>query len=168
MKTTMQFKRAAMVAGATSAAGVLVAALAACTTIGTGSGDLTHSSAPVTFRWKATGADTRGDMTATLPDGRLFDGPFVQMTRERRTDLDPLWIGWPYGWRDWRWGYDGPDEAFETIYGGHVVANLKGPGDDRMRCRFTLNVPSWGMAGGGQGQCELTDGRRVDAVFPKA
>jgi hypothetical protein len=35
-----------------------------------------------------------------------------------------------------------------------------------MRCRFQLDKPAAGMSGGGQGQCTLTDGRMVDAVFP--
>lgn len=161
---TMQTRRAAAIAALCGA----LAATAACTTMGTGSGELAKAGGPVSFSWKASGADTSGQMSATLADGRQFDGPFVQMTRERRVELEPLWIGWPHRWADWRWRTFGPSEAFETVYGGQVVANLKGPGSDRMRCRFTLNAPSAGMAGGGQGQCQLADGRQVDAVFPRA
>lgn len=161
---TMQMKRAAAVA----ALGGVLAAMAACSTMGIGHGDVTRGGGPVSFDWNAKGAETSGQMTATLADGEMFSGPFVQMTRERRVDLDPLWVGWPYGWSDWRWGGLAPDGAFETIYGGKVVANLQGPNDERMRCSFTLNDPPAGMAGGGQGQCQLTGGGTVDAVFPKA
>ena len=161
---TMQMKRTAAMVAFT---GVL-AATAACTTMGTGNGEVRGGRDAVTFHWTAKGADTSGQMSAVLTDGRTFSGPFVQMTRERRVDLDPMWTGWGVGWRDWRWRSFGPDQAFETLYGGSVVANLKGPGSDRMRCRFTLNEPVSGMAGGGQGQCQLADGRQVDAVFGRA
>ena len=162
---TMQMKRTATIA---ALGGVLLTMAAACSTMGTGNGELTRGGGPVSFDWNATGADTSGSMSARLADGREFSGPFVQMTRERRVDLDPLWIGWPYRWNDWRWGAFGPDVGFETVYSGKVVANLKGPDNDRMRCRFTLDDPISGMSGGGQGQCQLTDGRQVDAVFPRA
>jgi hypothetical protein len=35
-----------------------------------------------------------------------------------------------------------------------------------MRCRFTLVRPETGMAGGGQGQCQLPSGGEIDATFP--
>jgi hypothetical protein len=167
MTKMMQVTRGA----ATAAIGVVLAAMSACTTIGSGSGDLsggpTKSAGPVSFSWKATSASTDGEMNATLADGRQFSGPFVQMTRERVLQLDPMWIGAPYGWRDWSGSTFGPDAGVQTIYGGKVEANLKGPGSDRMRCSFTLNDPSAGMVGGGQGQCQLGDGGTVDAVFPR-
>ena len=38
----------------------------------------------------------------------------------------------------------------------------------RLDCRFHLNVPSEGMAGGGQGKCKLQDGGSIDALFPRS
>ena len=34
-----------------------------------------------------------------------------------------------------------------------------------MRCRFLLFSPSAGMMGGGQGECQLSDGRTINATF---
>jgi hypothetical protein len=37
-----------------------------------------------------------------------------------------------------------------------------------MRCRFTLISPSRGMAGGGEGRCQLADSRQeINAEFPR-
>jgi len=159
-------------AAAIVASGVVLAAMGACTTVGIGRGDLSGGTAnaggrgPVTFGWKSADGANSGDMDAMLADGRRFTGRFVQLTRERFVQLDPLLVGWPDGWRDWDWG--GSDAVLETVYSGQVVANLKGPGTERMRCRFTLNEPSSGMSGGGQGQCQLAAGGTIDAVFPRA
>jgi hypothetical protein len=70
------------------------------------------------------------------------------------------------GWTDWPWGPPGPD--FVTVYSGRVIANLEGPDGQRVRGRFQLNDPAAGMRGGGQGQCRLSDGSTLDAVFPRA
>jgi hypothetical protein len=36
-----------------------------------------------------------------------------------------------------------------------------------MRCHFTLMSPSYGMAGGGLGQCQLPSGTLINAQFPR-
>ena len=61
------------------------------------------------------------------------------------------------------WG-PGPDTI--TQYSGQVLANLQGPGGF-MRCHFTLMSPSFGMAGGGVGQCQLPTGTIINAQFPR-
>jgi hypothetical protein len=58
-----------------------------------------------------------------------------------------------------------PTVQFITHYSGKVVATLDAPGNQRMRCRFHLVEPSRGMGGGGEGECQLSDGRLVRAVF---
>jgi putative hemolysin len=35
-----------------------------------------------------------------------------------------------------------------------------------MRCQFQLNRSGEGMKGGGQGQCQLPDGRTINVEFP--
>jgi hypothetical protein len=35
-----------------------------------------------------------------------------------------------------------------------------------MRCHFTLMSPSYGMGGGGVGQCQLPSGTVINAQFP--
>jgi hypothetical protein len=72
-----------------------------------------------------------------------------------------MWWGWSTGWADWQ-------PVNTTNYSGNVVANLRGPGVQRMRCHFNLNDPLAGMGGGGQGQCQLAGGATVDATFAHA
>ena len=154
---------------ATACAGL---ALMACTSMGTGSGAASPGGAPVAFAWTSKDGGTTGTMTANLKDGAAYSGPFVQMTSTVRIEtLEPIWRGWRRGWNDWGyWGRGGafPDTAFATQYTGKVVANLQGPGDQRMRCRFHLNTPQAGTCGGGQGECQLGSGTTVDAVFTRS
>ena len=63
-------------------------------------------------------------------------------------------------------GAAGP--SFITHYTGRVVANLSAPSGVHMRCNFQLASPDAGMAGGGAGQCQMPDGKTIDATFPKA
>lgn len=141
--------------------------LAACTTIGEGTGSM-PGGAPVDFDWASKDGGMTGTMTAMLPDGTVFSGPFVQITSIVRIEtLDPIWRGWPRGWSDWRYWGPFPETAFVTRYSGRVVANLSGPADRRLRCRFHLNAPEAGMRGGGQGECQGNDGRLIDAVFTR-
>jgi hypothetical protein len=142
-------------------------ALSACTSLGTGTGSVSPGGAPVSFAWKSTDGGTTGTMSATLAGRQTFSGPYLQITRDvRNDDFGPMWGGWPYGWNDWGgWGaFDGP--AFATEYTGRVMANLQSTTGQRMRCRFHLNRPVDGMTGGGQGECQLDNGRSVNAVFP--
>lgn len=141
-------------------------ALSACTTLGSGTGSLQPGAAPASFAWKSTDGGITGSMSATLSDGRTFSGPYLEITSSARSeDLTPMWIGWRRGWADWPgWGL--PNELVTTQYSGRVTANLQATDSERMRCSFQLNQPDAGMAGGGQGQCQLANGRSVDAVFP--
>ena len=140
--------------------------LSACTTMGTGSGSLGNE--PVGLSWTSTDGGTTGTMSATLPDGKTYSGPYLQVTQDARTeDFAPLWTGWGYGWGDWDWG-PYPNTEFTTVYSNRVMANLRSFDGKRMRCHFDLNHPSEGMSGGGQGQCQLQNGGTVDAVFPAA
>jgi len=152
-----------------SAALCLSLLTAACAnTVGTGTAISLSGDVRATFAWEDRGHE--GTMTATLSTGEVFTGPFFQVTRDTRIDtLSPLWRGWPYTrwnfpWRDWNdWG---PDVRFVTTYSGRVVANLAGANDTHMRCRFFLRHPNRGMTGGGQGTCQLPDGKNIDATFP--
>jgi hypothetical protein len=156
-----------------------VLTLPACTSIGTGTGTVEPGDAPVSFSWTSKDAGNSGTMSAVVgasgPAGTAsstFSGPFLQVTSSVRTDaFEPMWNGWGRGWNDWGyWGFRGmfPETAFTTHYSGKVVANLKGPGDRLLRCRFHLNTPAAGMNGGGQGECQFNGGRTVDAVFPRS
>lgn len=153
---------------------LLSLALTACTTTGIGGGQLAGGGAadePVKFSWTSIDGGLSGSMTATLPD-MSYQGKFFQITQQTRSEvLTPLWTYWNRGWYDWPyWGspmmQPYPTTQFITHYSGKVVATLTGQGDQRMRCRFHLVAPASGMSGGGEGQCQLADGRVVQAVFP--
>jgi len=142
--------------------------LPACTSMGEGAGATIPDLAPVTFNWVSKDGGVTGALTATMSDGSAFTGPFLQITEAARVDtLGSLWTGWHQGWNDWPYWGALPDTAFVTRYSGRVVANLKGPGEHRLRCRFHLNDPIAGMRGGGQGECQGSDGRTIDAVFAR-
>lgn len=146
---------------------VLMLALVACTTTGFGGGQLAGPGAqeePVTFSWSSTDGGMSGAMTAALPNVS-YQGRFFQITQQTRGEvLTPLWTHWNRGWYDWPY-WSGPVSPpypatqFITHYSGKVVATLESPGNQRMRCRFHLVEPARGMSGGGQGQCQLSDGR---------
>lgn len=147
----------------------LAVSMLACTSMGVGSGSLSPGNTPVRFNWISKDGGNTGTMSAGINNGVTFSGPFLQVTSTVRADaLDPLWHGWRRGWADW--GYSGPfpASAFSTVYSGKVIANLQGPDDQRLRCRFHLNDPVAGMGSGGQGECQFNGGRTVQAVFPRS
>ncbi|MDA8108321.1 MAG: hypothetical protein M0015_06780 [Betaproteobacteria bacterium] len=158
-------RRITLIAGLAAAA----FGLSACTTMGTGQGVLRAPSGRerVALTWKSI-SGMSGTMTATLPDGVLYTGPFFQITSQVSRDvLTPLWTGWN-GWYDWDdWG-QGPMTEFITRYSGKVLANLRAANGEHMRCKFHLAKPALGMAGGGAGKCETTAGQTLDAYFPPA
>jgi hypothetical protein len=140
-------------------------ALGACTTMGTGSGSTSSGDTPVSFDWTSKDGGVSGTMSATIGNGIVFTGPYLEITQVAQSEaFYPMWAGWSPGWRDWSYGLEGPT----TTYSGKVVANLQGPDSQRMRCRFDLNDPVSGMGGGGQGKCQVAGGATVDAVFPHA
>ena len=146
---------------------LMVAAIgtAGCATMGSGTGATPAGADPVTFNWKSDGASDSGIMTASSSDGTTYTGQYFQITRNTTVDnLDPLWVGWHRrwgGWDDW-----GADPSFITKYTGRVVANLGATGGVHMRCSFQLADPTAGMSGGGTGQCQMPDGKTIDATFP--
>jgi hypothetical protein len=148
-------------------------ALSACETAshgaGTGSGNVRGTSKPVAFTWQGDDRDS-GDITATFASGRVFKGSYFQVTHDTRVDrLDPLWDGWgrPYRSDNWRYWSNDPGPEFMHAYSGQVLANMHAENGEYMRCRFTLANPSRGMAGGGEGRCQLSEsGKEINADFP--
>jgi len=152
---------------------LMLTVLAGCTTTGMGRGELTamgKSDEPVLFQWKSTNGGLSGTMIASLP-GATYTGRFFQITSQtKRESLAPMWDGWNEGWYDWPYEDEPfPDTydatRFTTYYSGKVVASLETGGGRRMRCRFHLVDPRNGMAGGGQGECQLSGGRIIHATF---
>jgi hypothetical protein len=153
------------------AACAIAAALlvSACQTAGTGSGNVRGTRKPVAFTWQSTDS-VSGDITATFGTGRVFKGTYFQITRDTRVDrLEPLWYGWGArrrgGWRYWA---ADPGPEFVKTYSGRVLANLHSDDGEHMRCRFTLISPQRGMAGGGEGRCQLSEtDQEISAEFPR-
>jgi hypothetical protein len=151
---------------------LLAAVVAGCATMGTGSGSTLTGAEPVSFTWNSPDS-VAGTMDAKLPDGKTYSGQFFQITKQTTVDsLEPLWVGWRGGyggfgrfggWNDWDSG-----SAFITHYSGRVVANLGATDGEHMRCKFQLVRPRTGMSGGGHGQCQMPDGKTIDATFPTA
>ena len=152
----------------------LIWSLAGCTTTGIGGGQVADAGGqeqPMTFSWTSKDGGISGSMTASLP-GAIFQGSFFQITQQTRAEvLVPLWNNWRLGWYDWPyWGGPMmtppfPATQFITHYSGKVVATLESANSQRMRCRFHLIQPARGMSGGGEGECQLSDGRTVRANF---
>lgn len=142
--------------------------LAACQTAGTGSGNVRGTQKPVAFTWQSTDS-VSGNITATFGSGEVFKGTYFQITSDTRVDrLDPLWYGWNRRYRGWRHWARNPGPEFIKTYSGRVLANLHSDDGDHMRCRFTLISPSRGMAGGGEGRCQLSEsGSEINAEFPR-
>jgi len=141
-------------------------ALAACATTGSGFGATRDKAVTANFSWTSTN-DRVGTLTANLNNGETFTGKFFQITSESRVeDLGPLWGGWNRRWGGWQYWDRTPSDAFITHYSGKVVANLDGPNAEHMRCRFALIQPASGMAGGGEGKCQLPSGKNINATFP--
>jgi hypothetical protein len=155
------------VVGACVIAGALL--VSACQTAGTGSGNVRGTRKPVAFTWQSTDS-VSGDITATFGTGRVFKGTYFQITRDTRIDrLEPLWYGWGSrrrgGWRYWA---ADPGPEFVKTYSGRVLANLHSDDGEHMRCRFTLISPQRGMAGGGEGRCQLSEtDQEISAEFPR-
>ena len=156
-------------AGMVAVAGAVLA-LQACTTMGTGTGSLSPDNTPLTLAWTSKDGGRTGTLSATQDTGASFSGPFVQVdSTVTGGALVPIWNGWAPGWSDWNTPSTYyPTGAFPTRYSGRVVANLKGPDAQQMRCRFHLNEPARGMSGGGQGECQSSGGRTVNAVFARS
>ena len=141
---------------------------AGCSTMGTGYGTTATGTNPVRFNWKSSD-DVSGTMYATLTDGSVYVGSYFQITSNSTADsLVPLWDGWGPGWGFGEWNYWGTGEDFVTHYTGRVVANLADPEGKHIRCKFQLVHPTNGMAGGGQGDCQLPDGKTIVTSFSGA
>ena len=106
---------------------VLTATAAACSTMGTGEGDMRGGGPGVRFDWKAEDA-VHGQLTATLANGKTYEGKLFQITSDTRVEeVEPLWVGWHRHWREW--GYWNPGPEFITHYSGRVVANRTNSSD---------------------------------------
>lgn len=151
----------------------LILAIVGCSHEGGGAGTLekppasptsgSESAGPVSFEWKSGADASRGTIEAVAADGRMFEGTFLQPSYVvRQDDYGPYWDAWS----SMNWGvgapwYAGSEDEFITAYGGKALAHLTSPDGTRMRCTFVLREPVHGMAGGGEGDCQLSTNERI-------
>jgi hypothetical protein len=114
-------------------------------------------------KYLSNSATRRVSLAAAVVMG-LALGACTTMGTAQTEQFAPVRAGWGFGANDRESGFD----ATTTNHSGKVAANLEGPGSQRMRCRFDLNEPLSGMAGGGRGKCQVAGGATVDATFPRA
>lgn len=144
----------------------------ACTSTGTGTGQLVTPAGKrdaVTFRWRSDAGDWHhGTISVTLPTGEHYTGTYRQVSHSAPVGLyTSMWTGWDPFWPDWpppwyRGTVVGGWEGWVRVYEGRVVARLEASAPARaMRCRFTLDDPDRGLAGGGDGDCKLSDGSAI-------
>lgn len=114
------------------------------------------------FSWQSGMNASHGSISASSSDGRTFTGTFLQPTRTTTVDdYGPYWTAWSGGWGGAGPWYDGLESDFITTYTGRVLASLIGGDGTRMRCTFLLRDPASGMAGGGEGDCQLSTDEKV-------
>lgn len=163
---------------------VALVVLAACTTTGAFEGDLAHprdaGAGPppprhehVEFTWASEDGGLSGTMRAVLPDQRVFEGEFREITRTTHSSsVDGFYGSWYGGWwygPGWYWGgawpYYSSVDNFVVHYTGKVVATLDDHAGTHMRCRFELDDSEAGIGTGGEGECQLSNGDRITAWF---
>ena len=77
---------------------------------------------------------------------------------------------WGPRWHPWEpfgppWVEEGDHTTFVRNYSGKVVATLFGDKDNTMRCRFQLTNPEAGLSSGGVGECQISNGGKIDVEF---
>lgn len=108
------------------------------------------------------------------PEGERYVGEYIRIDpRTKVATVRRFYVGWaatqfddlstgPLG-RSWvRETYS--VEIFRDRLKDEVVATLSGDQGGRMRCRFELDSPSAGLAGGASGACQTDQGEVVE--FP--
>ena len=153
-------------------ASAALVALNACSHEGAGSGTLekpvanttsgSEATGKIDFTWQSGADASKGSIAAVSTDGRSFEGSFLQPTNTiTASDYAPYWNAWSsYSWGARPW-YDGPEDEFIRTYGGRALAHLTADDGTRMRCTFILRDPVSGMAGGGDGDCQLSTNEKV-------
>lgn len=153
---------------------VLAGALSGCVRTGQLNGRLSVPSQPVEnvkFEFRSDVSGEGGKLSTKLAGGESFSGRYVQITSTTREHvIAPLFQRWPPFWNDWGpfgtpWFAGNDYTTFRTNYSGKVVATLFGDRGDTMRCRFRLSDPPAGLSGGGAGECQPSNGGKIDVQF---
>lgn len=127
------------------------------------------SKGEVRLSWSSASDISHGEIHVDLPDGRQFTGTFVQPQRGQWRDTYNTYYGaWTGQWGRASPWYSGSRSSFAIQYADTVLAHLESADGTRMRCGFALYAPDVGIAGGGQGDCQLSTNEDVfDAVLDR-
>ena len=60
---------------------------------------------------------------------------------------------------------EGDHTAFVRNHSGKVVTTLFGDKGNTMRCRFRHTNPEAGLSSGGVGECQVSNGGKIDVQF---
>jgi len=111
-------------------------------------------------------------MHATLgKGGERFDGKYVRVESAPKAVVTTVYSDWSaQTWEVYAWDPVAEGEVFDydlfvKRYSGKVLATLFGDRGDAMRCRFTLQDPERGLLQGGVGECQVSDGGKIDIEF---
>jgi len=129
--------------------------LAACS--GTMKGMVQQGGESVNFQFEDGGLGS-GKLRTTLSDGETFKGKFAEESSSGFvTGFDTEGTGATivHG------------ETFETVesYSGNIDAILFGNKGHTMKCRFRAANSLIGLSSGGEGRCQVSDGRVIDVQF---
>jgi len=136
---------------------------------------------PVRFTWQSNDGGFSGEIQTALPGGEVFMGQYHEIVASTPVHtmggfcgawyggpwVGPGWYGGPWvgGWYGGAWPYYRSCDGFLSYYTGQVVALLDGDRGARMRCYFRLDDPNAGMRSGGWGECQVSNGDRITAMF---
>jgi predicted small secreted protein len=129
--------------------------LAACS--GTMKGKVQQGGESVDFQFEDTGFGT-GKLRTTLSDGETFKGRFAEESSS----------GFVTGFdTEGKGATIVHPEEFEAVesYSGNTEAILFGSKGHTMRCKFRANNSFRGLPSGGEGRCQVSDGRVIDVQF---
>jgi hypothetical protein len=145
---------------------VLAAALVGgCASTGTMTGQLSRPGRTperVTLSYETDRWDDSGHLSLTLPDGESFTGRYARVGSVAGAapapglDIDFSIVDWGQAADKWTFGDADSDKA---------VALLDGDRGRKIRCRFTLLYAGGGMKDGGNGECQVNTGERIDVRF---
>lgn len=127
---------------------------------------------PVAFVWNSTEQDSlEGEIATTLPSGEAFTGKYRQIVGEDIVMGEGFNEAWFRGWTrygsfvdPWHRYPSDQDDEYVLYNEGKVLALLRGNRGTKIRCRFTLDDPAEGMAGGTRGLCQASDGTMIEAT----
>lgn len=132
----------------------IVITLAGCESTGTIQG--VSEGRGVQFEYQQRFFDNDGALKITMPDGETFTGKFVQKSTSTSGN-------------EWEIGESSGDDSFilkdSNTVSSQADAVLLGNRGNSMTCKFQLSDPSFGIDGGGIGNCQTSTNTPISFAF---